>query len=334
MRPHFCRRENRLFAPALQSLWLWVLVGLLLAGRAPAQDGIEGGSIAGSVTDSWDGTGVPQVVVTVRGTTLGTTTDATGRYRLEGVPPGDHILVFSKSGYSRATMSEVKVAPGITTPADAQLKPEYYEMETFEVVAEPGLEQNIELLADRQSAASLTDAIGSDMFSGLGVSDAAQALSKVTGATVADGKYAVVRGLADRYTFTTMNGMELPSADPDRKAFQLDLLPAKFIEKVDVRKTFTPDMSGGFAGGSVNIETRNYPDDFLFEMRASTAYNTQSSLRNDFLASDRSSTDWLGFDDGLRALPDAAAATPAFGTGAPLDPAIKGAFGSTQFPPV
>ncbi|HVR37092.1 MAG TPA: TonB-dependent receptor [Methylomirabilota bacterium] len=334
MRPHLCRRENPLFAPALQSLWLWVLVGLFFAGKALAQDGIEGGSIAGSVTDSWDGTGVPQVVVTVRGTTLGTTTDPAGRYRLEGVPPGDHILVFSKSGYSRATISEVKVAPGITTPANARLTPEYYEMETFEVVAEPGFEQNIELLADRQSAASLTDAIGSDMFSGLAVGDAAGALSKVTGATVADGKYAVVRGLADRYTFTTLNGMELPSADPDRKAFQLDLMPSKFIDQLNVYKTFTPDMSGGFSGGSIDIVTRSYPEAFLFEYRVSTAYNTQSSLRDDFPSSDRGSTDWLGFDDGTRAMSDELEAASPVGGSQNFPEDVKRSFNSSQFAPV
>ncbi|MCB1129387.1 MAG: TonB-dependent receptor, partial [Verrucomicrobiae bacterium] len=163
--------------------------------------------------------------------------------------------------------------------------------------------------------------------------DAAEALSKVTGATVADGKYAVVRGLADRYTFTTLNGLELPSADPDRKAFQLDLMPSKFIEKVDVKKTFTPDMGGGFAGGSIDIVSRSFPDDFLFDFRLGTAYNTQSSLKSNFPMSDRSSTDWLGMDDGKRALPEAAASSDPTGS-RPLPDAVKESFKSSQFAPV
>jgi hypothetical protein len=128
--------------------------------------------------------------------------------------------------------------------------------------------------------------------------------------------------------------MELPSADPDRKAFQLDLMPSKFIDKLDVYKTFTPDMSGGFAGGSVDIVTKSFPEDFLFEFRLSTAYNTQSSLRDDFPSSDRGSTDWLGFDDGTRAMSDELEATSPIGGSQNFPDAVKRSFHSSQFAPV
>ena len=299
-----------------------------------AQDAANSGAVAGVVMDEWHGVPLAGVVVSVRGTTLAVTSDSEGRYLLEGVPPGDRVVTFSRSSYARAVVTDVRVAVGQTSTVNIRLRPEFYEMEEYEVTAQELGEQTAQIFFERQQSSTFVDAIGSEQFSNLAVSDAAQVLSKVTGATVADGKYAVVRGLADRYTFTTMNGMDLPSADPDRKAFQLDLFPAKFIEKVDVRKTFSPDMHGGFAGGSVDIVTKSYPEEFLFEFRAATAYNTQSSLRNDFAATDRGSTDWLGFDDGTRELPGEAAATPPFGTASQLNPAIKGTFNSTQFAPV
>jgi outer membrane receptor protein involved in Fe transport len=284
--------------------------------------------------DGWHDAPLEGVVVSVRGTTLAVTTDTMGRFRIKEVPVGERIVVFSRSGYARATVTEVRVGPGQTSTVNVPLRPEFYEMEEYEVTAQDLGDQTAEIFFERQHSSTLVDAIGSEQISNLGVSDAGQVLSKVTGATVADGKYAVVRGLADRYTFTTMNGMDLPSADPDRKAFQLDLVPARFIDKVNVRKTFSPDMHGGFAGGSVDIVTKSYPEEFLFEFRVGTAYNTQSSLRNDFAATDRGSTDWLGFDDGTRELPAEAAATPPFGTASPLNPAIKSTFNSTQFAPV
>jgi outer membrane receptor protein involved in Fe transport len=301
---------------------------------ARAQDATGYGSIAGTVMDEWHAVPLAGVAVSVRGTTLAVVTGIDGRFLIEQVPAGDRVVAFSKAGYARAIVTEVRVGPGQSSTVNLQLRPEFYEMEEYEVTAEELGDQRAEILFERQASSTLVDAIGSEQFSNLAVSDAAQVLSKVTGATVADGKYAVVRGLADRYTFTTMNGMDLPSADPDRKAFQLDLFPAKFIEQVDVRKTFSPDMHGGFAGGSVDIVTKSYPEDFLFEFRLGTAYNTQSSLRDDFAATDRGSTDWLGMDDGTRELPDAAAATPPFGTASPLDPAIKGTFNSTHFAPI
>ncbi|MGZ8937782.1 MAG: TonB-dependent receptor domain-containing protein [Limisphaerales bacterium] len=306
-----------LFAPCLRS--------------QPASS--DSGTISGLVLDNWTEQPLSGVIATVRGTTLATTTSADGRYQIKGVAPGQQTVVFSKSGYARAIVTEIRVASAQTSRADLAMRPEFFEMDEFEITAEQANDQVEQLFFDRQSARSMTDAIGSDMFKNLAVGDAAQALTKVTGATVADGKFAVIRGLADRYTFTTLNGLELPSADPDRKAFQLDLMPSKFIEKMDVYKTFTPDMSGGFAGGSIDIVTRDYPDDFVFELRASTAYNTQSSLRDDFPSSDRGSRDWLAMDDGGREIPPEIAAQDPSG-GANYPPEAKSSFESSQFAPV
>lgn len=313
--------------------WLVAVIASVRLFGQPVPVESETGSISGLVLDSWTGQPLPGVIITIRGTTLATTTSPDGRYQVRFAPPGEQTLVFSKPGYARATVTEVRVAPGQASRADLALRPEFFEMDEFEVTAELANDQVEQLLFERQASRSMTDAIGSDMFKNLAVGDAAQALSKVTGATVADGKYAVVRGLADRYTFTTLNGLELPSADPDRKAFQLDLMPSKFIEKMDVYKTFTPEMSGGFAGGSIDIVTRDYPDDFIFELRASTAYNTQSSLRDDFPSTDRGNRDWLSLDDGSRDLPsEIEDQTP---TGASVYPSeTKSSFKNSQFAPV
>lgn len=306
---------------------LWT--GLVFAS---AQDQ-ESGSVSGVVINNWDGDPLSGAVVSVRGTTVAVQTDATGRYELNNIPPGEQVLRFSKSGFASAVVTDVRVLAGQTTTVNGNLRPEFYEMEEYEVTAEEFGEQTEKIIFDQRESSSMLDAIGSDMFKNLAVSDAAGALSKVTGATVADGKYAVIRGLADRYTFTTMNGTDLPSADPDRKAFQLDLMPAKFIEQLDVRKTFTPDMGGGFAGGAIDIVTKSFPETGLFEFRLGVGYNTQASLKNDFAVSDRSSTDWLAMDNGLRALPDDVAATDPSGS-ASLPANLKSSFKSSQLAPI
>lgn len=296
----------------------------------------EGGAVAGLVVSTWDGTPLPAVTVTVRGTTLAAQTDAGGRYELKNVPTGNQVLRFSKSGYAAAVVPDVRVLPGQTTTVNGNLRPEFYELEEYEVTAEEFTEQTEQIIFERQQSSSLMEAIGSEQISKLGAGDAAEALSKVSGASIVDGKFAVIRGLADRYTTTTLNGNDLPSADPDRKAAQLDLLPTQIIERMDVSKTFSPDMSGGFAGGAVNIVTRNYPEKFLFTMGLGTSYNTQASLNDDFLASDRGSTDWLAMDDGKRELPTIAKNTPAFPGGRPVpnEPAVESSFRSRQLSPL
>ncbi len=263
----------------------------------------QGGTISGTIMDSWEGTPVPGVAVVLRGSTLGTTTDMSGRYNLPEVPGGNHILIFSKSGYTRATVSDIRVIAGQTSKADLKMKPSFYEMEPFEVISEPFVDQSVALLSDRQGAAAMTDSIGADFFSRAGASNAADIMTKVTGASVVGGKYVFIRGLGDRYSNTTLNGAEVPSPDPDRRAVQMDIFPASAIESIVTTKTFTPDKPGSFSGGSVDVVTKSFPPEFTSQLSIGATYNPQASFNDDFLSYDGGNTDFLGFDDGTREIP-------------------------------
>ncbi len=160
-----------------------------------------------------------------------------------------------------------------------------------------------QLYAERAKEAASVEAFGSEQISKSGVSDAGAIIKNVSGATVVDGKYAVVRGLSDRYVTTTFNGAEIPSADPYRRAASLDLFPAQVIDKVAVSKTFTPDQQGAFTGGGINIVSKSFPDRPFANVSIGGAYNTQATGNDDFLTYKGGGLDWLGMDDGTRALP-------------------------------
>jgi len=305
---------SKLAAHAVLAIKLCLIICAAFFLLLPARAADEPAAIAGSVTDSWSSRGLSGVVVSLRGTTVAVTTDAEGRFQIKPAPPGNQALHFSKSGYQKATVTEIKVLPGQVSRVEVQLKPEFYEMETYEVVAEPFEEQPLEILGDRQKAAAMTDAISSDMFSRVGAGDAAEVVAKVTGATIVDGKYAVIRGLSDRYTATTLNNAEVPTADPYRKSAQLDLFPSKLIDRVVVSKTFTPDQPGSFTGGAINIITKSFPEQFFFNMSVGGEWNSQSSLNPNFLTYPGGGLDWLGMDDGSRALPEALEAGQAIPT--------------------
>lgn len=277
-----------------------ILIGL---SRDVLGQNSEGGSIRGRVTDSWQSNPVPAAIVTIRGTTLATETDREGAYVINGVPPGSFTLIVSKNGYQRVVVSGVKVAVGVETKADAKMGPIFFDMDAFEALAEPIPDQKTELFDSNKKSSVVVQGLTADDFGKLAVNDAADAVSKVTGVTVADGKYAVVRGLSDRYTSSSMNGAEIPSADPEKQAAQLDLFPAQMIARVEVKKTFMPDLPGGFTGGAINIVTKSYPERLTFNMGVGASYNTQSSLRSDFLTYTGGATDSLGFDDGGREIP-------------------------------
>lgn len=256
------------------------LMFLTAAFSVRAQDG---GSVSGTVVSTWDGANIPGVIVTVRGTTLAAQTDATGRYQLNGIPPGENVLRFSKSGFASAVVTDVRVIAGQTTPVNGSLRPEFFEMEEYEITAEEFTEQGSQILFDRQQSSALTDAIGSEQFSKLGASDAGAIVGRVTGVSLVGGKYAVVRGLSDRYTRTLLNGVEVPSADPYRTSPQLDLFPSSMIDRISVSKTFTPDQPGGSGGGTIDIFTKPFPEKPFVKASVGTSYNPDSNLKKNFL---------------------------------------------------
>ena len=145
--------------------------------------------------------------------------------------------------------------------------------------------------------------MGAEQISKAGASDAGAAVTKVAGATIVEGKFAVIRGLSDRYISTTLNGANIPSADPYRQSASLDLFPSQVIEKVVASKTFTPDQPGAFTGGGIDIVTRSFPENAFLSGSLGTAYNTQASLNDHSLTYKGGGLDWAGMDDGSRALP-------------------------------
>ncbi|MBM3874999.1 MAG: hypothetical protein FJ382_14965, partial [Verrucomicrobia bacterium] len=160
------------------------------------------------------------------------------------------------------------------------------------------------VLEERKKAAAVTDAIGSEQISKGTASDAGDIVSKVTGTSIVEGKFVVVRGLADRYTSTTLNGADIPSADPYRKSVQLDLFPSAIIDSIVVSKTFTPNLAGAFTGGAVDIVTKSIPARRFFKLSLGASYNTQASMSDAFPSYSGGALDWTAIEDGTRALPD------------------------------
>jgi outer membrane receptor protein involved in Fe transport len=176
-----------------------------------------------------------------------------------------------------------------------------------------------QLLAERAKATASTEAIGTEQISKTGVSDAGAIIRQISGATVSDGKFAVIRGLNDRYISTTLNGANLPSADPYRQSAPLDLFPAQVIDRVVVTKTFSPDQPGTATGGGIDVFTKSFPERDFASVSLGGEYNTQSSLNDRFLTYDGGGHDWAAMDDGTRALPDAVnQLTPINPTGQPI----------------
>lgn len=279
---------------------LLTLVVLLSAADAAAQNG----KIMGKILDAETGEPIIGATALIQGTRMGAQANFEGQYFINKVAEGHFDLVVSSINYSSKTITGVKVVAGEATIVNVTLQPQATEVEGIKVQAKAEEKTEAALMRMRQRATSVSDAISAEDISRSGSGNAADAMSKVTGATVVDGKTVYIRGLGDRYANTNLNGSPLPSPDPDKQAVPMDLIPASLLDNIVVEKTFTPDKPGDFAGGSTNLSTKDYPESRTLKFSVKTGYNSQTSLKNGVLTQEGSDTDWLGYDDGLRDVPD------------------------------
>jgi TonB-dependent receptor len=243
------------------------------------------------------------VTVTIIETGEKTKTTDEGNFLFPEVEPGQYTLVFSKEGYTRKVEADVVVSPSQMTDVDTALSGEFTEMAEFIVQDLQVGATETGLLMLRVKSPALLDSISAELLSQAGAGDAASALNLVAGATVEDGKFAVVRGLPDRYVNSQMNSVRLPTADPDKRAVHLDQFPSAVIESVQVSKTFTPDQQGDASGGAVNIVLKRIPDEDVLQVKAGYNYNTQVSGNDDFLSYEGGGVPFWGKDDGGRDIP-------------------------------
>ncbi|NJM24673.1 MAG: TonB-dependent receptor [Bacteroidia bacterium] len=288
------------------------LIGSLSFGFA------QKGVIRGSVFDDATGEALIGVSVQIKGTSTGNVTDFDGKFTI-AVDPGTYDLQVSYISFQTMVISGVKVTSGEVTLIDnIRLKEDVQTLEAVVVTAETIRDSEAALLTVKKKAANLMDGISAVKFRQIGDSDASEAVKRVTGVSVEGGKYVFVRGLGDRYTKTTLNTVDIPGLDPDRNSIQIDIFPTNLINNIVVLKSSVAEMPADFTGGVVNIETKDFPDQKVFNVSFGLSFNPSMHFRNDYFMYDGGKTDWLGFDDGGRKLPAGAFNTPfpSVGTGA------------------
>ena len=241
--------------------------------------------------------------ILVKGTDIKTITDVEGRYQLQLETGKNYTLIVSAVGYSKKEIDEVVAEAG---SAEWTITLQTAPKEETEVVIRSSAkkENTAGLLNFQRNNTSLSSGLSADFIRRTPDKNTGEILKRVSGASVQDNKYVVVRGLSDRYNTAIINGAQLPSTEPDKKVFSFDVFPATLIDNIIVNKTATPDLTGEFAGGLVQVNTKDVPTNDILSFGISYGFNTQSVFR-DFISNNRNSNDWLGFDNGTRNLPAA-----------------------------
>lgn len=274
------------------------------------------GTVTGMLTDKdANNQSLPFANVLIKGTNLGTNTDIDGKYSIVAAP-GNYTIQFSFVGYESVEVPVTVVANEIVTINQA-LGSAGYKLEDVIVRAAVNREKETALLLDQKQAVVIKQSIGAQEMARKGISDVEEGLTKITGITKVDGRGLFIRGLEDRYNNLLINDLQSPSNSPFKKIIPLDLFPTDVVGVLNIYKTFNPNISGDFAGATVNIETPQAKN--ITKLNIGFGYTTNNNLK-DFLISDDSNSNkgTLGLIGKDRALPSVFGSVP---SGQRLSPA-------------
>ncbi|MGQ2982884.1 TonB-dependent receptor domain-containing protein [Flavobacterium sp.] len=239
------------------------------------------GTVTGNVTDlDANGETLPFATVSVKGTTINTSTDIDGNYTLT-VPAGEHTVVFSFLGYMDKSAT-VKVAAGETVTLNQQLKSDSVQMDEVIIEKVMAREKETALLQVQKDAIEIKQNIGAQELSRKGIGDVATAVAKTSGISKQEGSNNVyVRGLGDRYNSTTINGLPIPSNDPEKKNIFLDIFTTDIVDYISIDKVYSTRIFGDFAGGNVDIISKEYRGDGMLEVSVGSKVNTNALNKSD-----------------------------------------------------
>jgi hypothetical protein len=278
-----------------KNLLLTVFIIFIINLNLSAQ---EAGKISGKITDQKSGE-------TLIGATI--SADIDGNYLLSGMQPGKYALTIKYIGYQTKAISDVEVKAGQVTNLNVILS-EAATQALGEVVVKATFRQAsiASLYAQQRNSVQISDGISSDVIRKSPDRNTSDVLKRVSGTSIQDGKFVVVRGLSERYNSNLLNNAQLPSSEPDKKAFAFDIIPSSLIDNVVIYKSGSPDLPGDFSGGLIKTNTRDIPDSKILEVSVNAGYNSKTTFKGNFIdPQPHGNYDFLGFDDGSRDLPAA-----------------------------
>ncbi len=257
--------------------------------------------IAGTVRDETNAIPLPGIPVEVTDTMQTAYTDVDGRYVVD-VAPGEHTISVAMEGYQTRAINVTAATQNLVLDIALTMNRFAQSVEVTAAAIDVPTSTAEAQLIERRQASVITDNLGSQEMKNNGDSDAAVALSRVTGLSLVGNQFVFVRGLGERYSNTTLGGSVLPTTEPDKKVVSLDLFPTGMIDSVQVNKSYSPDKSAEFAGGLVQIMPLKQPTGPTFDLNYGLTYYSTATGKSIPL-SPLGSRDVWGFDNGARALP-------------------------------
>ncbi|MFZ1452973.1 MAG: TonB-dependent receptor, partial [Ferruginibacter sp.] len=241
--------------------------------------------------------------VLIKETAKGIATNLDGRFQLNIEVGKKYTLVISSTNYQSKEVNEVETGSDGIAHIDITLDAKSKTGEEVVVRATSARKESTNaLISFQRTTNTVASVISSEAIRRSPDRNTGEVLKRLPGTSLQEGKFLVVRGLADRYNQAMLNGILLTSTEPDRKTFSFDIIPSNMVDNIVVNKAFVPEYPGEWAGGLIQVNTKDIPTKNFFNIQLSTGFNTQT-IGKDFYEDKGGKTDWLGIDDGTRNLP-------------------------------
>ncbi|MBX3253112.1 MAG: TonB-dependent receptor [Chitinophagaceae bacterium] len=243
--------------------------------------------------------------IKIAGLQGGTTSDVQGMYSLTLSTGKKYELEISAIGYETRNITEVEVLNGQVNELNIVVNVKAKDLEGIVVTAKKStakMETVSSVIQFQKNTNTVASVISAESIRRSPDRNTGEVLKRIPGLSLQEGKFVVVRGLADRYNQAMLNGILLSSTEPDRKAFSFDMFPAQIIDNIIVNKAFVPEYPGEWAGGLIQINTKDMPARNFLNVQVGTGFNSQT-IGKKFQKVTGGSTDWLGMDYGVRGLP-------------------------------
>ena len=241
------------------------------------------GNIKGTVLDKQTKEPLTEATIQITGTAQGVVADIDGNYTLN-VNDGTYTITVRYIGYKDILLNSIKVKA--ETLLNFEMESDAQALGEVSVVAKKNLEGERALQMERQKATLAIENLGAKEMSIKGISNVEEGVKKITGISIASAGQLIVRGLGDRYSTTTLNGLPIASPNPDNKLIPLDIFPASTVQNITVSKVYDASAFADYSGAHIDISTKeNVGSDFLsISFNAGGKFNT---LGKDFYRMDR-----------------------------------------------
>ncbi len=269
--------------------------------QGSAVSALGDGRVSGKIVDE---IGNPVISADVSIAGKNALTDSNGDFSIE-IPSGIYTLIVRAPKYNVLRVEKLSIVNNETNTVSFVMRSASDKIASIKEVVITGTRKadtQAGLLALQKKAAQMSDGISAEQISKTPDNDLGGTLKRITGITTIDNKYVVVRSMGERWNTAAMDGINLPSTEAYNQNFSFDIIPNSMVESVIVSKTATPDMNASFAGGFVEVKTKDIPNENFTTVTMGTSYNDQTTFK-EFLTRKLGKHDYFGYDDGTRDFP-------------------------------